>query len=196
MTPAHRLLRISTLALLVQACATESASGVWVSGRFLQQELGRWEQKLPPEKREAVRRLRTDSTALVHVREGEVTGRAHRGSASRVGSASDLECSTHPPSEGIDPNRNWDIIYDRAQQKRMEQRTNLPSPVESLLHHELLGHVVPALAHPEMIEIQRRGDERAKNELENHAIAEENEYRKLVRLPPVPSLPTPGEGRK
>jgi hypothetical protein len=66
-----------------------------------------------------------------------------------------------------------------------EQRYGLQSPIEALLHHEIVGHIVPVLAEPMWLK-------RPWLEIEAYAVARENEYRKHVGLELVPGrMPSP-----
>ena len=176
------------LVMLGLACVTDGASGFWISGKRLQGAVDNWERLSPPATRETIRKLKRDRTSLVHIKEGKIDNPDSRGAASTVamGDPIELGCDTHPDSSNIDGRRNWDVIYDRRLQEAKEQELKLPSPVEALLHHEIIGHIVPALEDPKIIDEARKSKAR-REQLEEEARQRENEYRSAVGLPPVPA---------
>lgn len=168
-------------------CASTGAYGFRVTGNGLQEEgLKSWEEKSPPEVREKIHALAEDQTSLFHFIRASLAGLPTRGTASTHASSSLAKrlCPLHPPSKGIRPERNWDVIYDQKVQEAEEKRLRLPSPLDALVHHEVMGHIVPYMADPGRFD-GSQGDE-SSQENEREAIQQENEYRRHVGLPLVP----------
>ena len=95
-------------------------------------------------------------------------------------------CLLHPRVLGISPERDWHVIYDAKLRADQEKRLGLPTPVEAILQHELIGHVLPVLLDPSLIGLVT-ADPELWEQHERHAIAAENRYRRHVGLPEVPS---------
>lgn len=178
----------AVIIFLASACATDTATGIWITGNDAQAGFDRWEATAPPETREMIQRLKKDRTLVIHIREGVVRGKS-RGASSSAGSPAAHKrngCFNHPPSDELDPRRNWDLVYDKKQQAQLEKESKLLSPTHVLLHHEIMGHILPALNDPTLIDAQDQGDEKVKIQIENRATEKENDYRKLLNLPLIP----------
>ena len=173
---------------LACACVTDQASGIRITGKRLDDGFQRWTASAPPQTRAKIKQLQSNQKGLIHLREGKIDDRRSRGTASLVSPRRPVseQCPNHPPSEGIDRRRNWDLVYDPELHRQREVELQFPSTLEALLHHEIMGHIVPALERPEIIDLQEHGDMSAKQEIEQHAIEEENNYRRAVKLPLIP----------
>ena len=183
-----RVLLLCGFVAVAPACVTDQASGIRITGKRLDDGFQRWTASAPPQTREKIKQLQSNQKGLIHLREGKINDRRSRGTASKVSLLRPLseQCPNHPPSADIDRRRNWDVIYDSELHRQREVELNFPSTLESLLHHEIMGHIVPALERPEIIDLQAHGDMRAKEEIEQQAIGEENTYRRAVNLPLIP----------
>lgn len=152
----------------------------------LEEGARKWRDQAPPTTRVTIDALVVDRTVLVHFIRADLTGRASRGTIALLAADDRAKayCSWHPVVEGIKPERDWDVIYDQKQAEREAKRLGLPHPLEALLHHEVMGHVLPVLRDPTLLRRIKR-DLRLKRENERYAIQQENEYRKHVGLPLV-----------
>lgn len=67
----------------------------------------------------------------------------------------------------------------------MGKALGIPHPVEVILHHEIMGHIVPVLQNPQLL--QRLLREKALwDVLERNAVETENRYRRRLGLPEMP----------
>jgi len=179
------LVSLVVLFSVTAACGTLSASGLRFTGNGLVDAAQRWGKTAPARDREAIRRLKSDRTLLIHVIRGKIERGKSRGTAAYRASnpLAKRQCILHPPSDGIEPERNWDVVYDEELQVSMERELRLASPLEALLHHELLGHIALILYQGQ--KVTNVGDD-AWWQAEDEAIRRENEYREAAHLPLVP----------
>ncbi len=94
-------------------------------------------------------------------------------------------CDTHPMIGEFAPKRNWDIAYDPERTKWFEEAHGIPSPPETVLYHEIFGHVLPGLMDPNIV-FMIVPDAGYKDTVECKALCIENRYRKQMGLPEVP----------
>jgi hypothetical protein len=180
----HKPRRIALVFLalsgMCQACSTPH-SGFRFTGDGTEAVFQNWRKQASPQTREAIDALNTDDKVLIHIIRGKIEGEVSRGTSAQLAAdpISKRACLMHPAPNGIKPHADWDIIWDEELQKRMEKKLKLQSPIEALLQHEILGHVIPAINDP--LKARKRT-----NENEDYAIQRENEYRQHVGLPLVP----------
>ena len=75
--------------------------------------------------------------------------------------------------------------YEEARlllEARGHGRHGLVNPIEALLHHEVIGHILPVLRDSELLR-RIKASLRLKQENERGAVQQENEYRAYVGLP-------------
>lgn len=168
-------------------CATPAASSFRFTGEGLEEGVRSWRKQAPPATRATIDTIVLDRTVLIHFVRGNLAGQPSRG-AIAVLAADDVakrQCLWHPVVAGIKPDRNWDLIYDPKRAEEETKRLGFVNPIEALLHHEVMGHILPILRDPDLLERIRR-DLRLKLENERSAVQQENEYRRHVGLPLVP----------
>lgn len=175
-----RAIVVVALLLGVSACETTSAGrrGAFrFTGDGVEAAFENWKKTAAPGDREVIDSLERDETLLIHVFRGKVQLSEARGSQSgySIGGYMRQQCLLHPASEGIATRRNWDVVLDEEQMLAADKRYNTRTTFEVLLHHEIIGHIVPRL----------KGVSGSGTEVEKTATRAENEYRKAVGLPPV-----------
>lgn len=175
-----RAIVVVALLLGVSACETTSAGrrGAFrFTGDGVEAAFENWRKTAAPKDRAVIDSLERDETLLIHVFRGRVRWRDARGSQSSYSSDAYMrtQCLLHPASQGVVEERDWDIILDADQMMAADKRNKTMTTFEVLLHHEIIGHIVPRF----------RGVTGSRKELENSAVHEENEYRKEIGLPPV-----------
>lgn len=168
-------------------CATGQAGSFRFTGAGMEDGVATMRQRAPPSLQVVIVELAQDRSSLFHFIRGNLAGMDTRGAAATL-ATTDLakeQCLLHPKSAGVKPKRNWDVIYDETEQRQEEKRSGLQNPLDALLLHELLGHIVPVMRDPPLIELVRES-QKLREENERDAIKIENEYRKHVGLPLVP----------
>ena len=110
------LVPLVVLVIVTPACGTIHASGLRFTGNDLADSARRWEETAPARARETIQRLKSDRTVLVHVIRGKVERGKSRGTAAYRASnpLAKQQCILHPPSDGIEPERDWDVIPDEG----------------------------------------------------------------------------------
>jgi hypothetical protein len=165
--------------LLACACSTTHSGSFKFSESDMTAAFGSWYAKAPPKTRATIDALDQDET--IHIIRGRVADKDSRGASSSPASSrpSRKQCIMHPATTALKPERDWDVVFDEELQQRQEAKLGLPNPVEALLQHEIMGHIVPALLDPSEIY-------NPSNDNEPKAVRQENDYRKHVGLPLVP----------
>jgi len=95
-------------------------------------------------------------------------------------------CLVHLKDPGIPWKRVWHVAYDPERTQEFEDKYGIPTPVEVILHHEILGHVLFWLTHPELLEEYLKAGRALDDPTEPGALAKENQYRKRNGHPVVP----------
>ena len=169
-------------ALMVLASACGPTKGSFrFTGAGLPEAFENWRRTATPKTRATIDALDNDPSLLIHVLRGRIKKRKTRGAWTSVAGSQDAieQCILHPPVDGVRWNRNFDVVWDEEQQRAMALELGLPSPVEALLQHEIMGHIIPVLLNPALAT-------RSVEDAEPEAIRQENEYRRHVGLPLVP----------
>ena len=192
-TRARPARRIALLAAIIgTACGTcggcaTPASSFYFTDEGLAEGARSWRRQAPPATQATIDTLVVDGTVLIHFVRGNLTGQPSRGSLSLPASSlrAKVYCLLHPAVKGIKPERNWDVVYDPKMAEAEAQRLGVVNPLEALLHHEVIGHILPVLQDPGLV--KRIGESlRLRDENERSAVQRENEYRRHVGLPLVP----------
>jgi hypothetical protein len=177
-----RIRRAVLFVLVASVCACETSrasrkGGFKFTGDGIEVAFNKWRATVPRRTRELIDAIDGDETLLIHVFRGKVQG-DHRGAQSAYASNEYMlsQCLMHPSSEGIPNKRNWDIIIDSTQMLEADERYHTVTTFDVLLHHEVIGHIVPHL----------EGRTGTREELEKLANRAENEYRKTAGLPLLP----------
>ena len=185
--PARRIALLA--AIICTACGTcggcaTPASSFYFTGEGLEEGAQSWRRQAPPATRATIDTLVVDRTVLIHFVRGNLSGEWARGAMSVPAShkRARQHCIFHPLSRGIMPERNWDVVYDQKQAEAEARRLGVVNPIEALLHHEVMGHILPILQDPDLLE-RIEADLKLKLANELSAVRVENEYRKYVGLP-------------
>jgi hypothetical protein len=170
--------------VLTSACSTAGGSFRF-TGSGMREAFESWKRTATPKARSTIEALDQDPSVLIHVIRGRLKKRS-RGGATMLAGSEDGHwyCTFHPAAPGVRPNRNFDVVYDEEQARRMADALHMATPIEAILQHEIMGHLLLVLLHPE-----QANDPGEENELE--AVRQENEYRLHVGLPPMPEPTAP-----
>ena len=171
-------------------CATAQSGSIWPTGQELEDGAKRWRKTARPEDQAVIDELIASHDLTIHLIVGNLAGFDTRGGASSLASDDfwNKTCFLHPKRDGVPPGRDWHVIYDPVARKEAEKRFGIAHPVEVILHHEIFGHILPALRDPRLIE-RVRNNPRLKKENERDAVEEENRYRRYLGLPELPPSP-------
>jgi hypothetical protein len=165
--------------LLASACSTAGGSFRF-TGSGMREAFESWKRTATPKTRSTIEALDEDPSILIHIIRGHIDEDSRGGASVFAGSKqAHQQCTLHPVAPGVRWSRNFDVIYDEEQQRRMAEARHLATPIEAILQHEIMGHIVPLLIHPELMNAPFEV-------LEREAVRQENEYRLHVGLPPVP----------
>ena len=195
------LLKVVLLAMAVGAsagCSSEDFnSPAWgpvregpfdIVGEGMHDNFTRWRDSLNDSDRAVFDQLmEPKEPLLIHV--FLATGRVpeSRGGASAPTSDDRMKqiCDIHPMIGDFEPMRNWDVAYDPEAAKAFEEAHGIPSPPETVLHHEIFGHVISSLGDPNIV-FMIVPDARYLDTAECRALFVENLYREQRELPEVP----------
>jgi hypothetical protein len=165
--------------LLASACGTASGSFRF-TGSGMREAFESWKRTATPKTRSTIEALDDDPSILIHVLRGRIEVDSRGGASMFAGSnQARRQCIFHPAASGVHWNRNFDVVYDEDQQRRMADARHIATPIEAILQHEIMGHIVPLLIAPERMNAPFEV-------LEREAVRQENEYRLHVGLPPAP----------
>jgi hypothetical protein len=165
--------------VLASACGTTTGSFRF-SDPGMRQAFENWKRTATPKTRSTINALDEDPSLLIHVIRGRIERPSRGGATVYAGSKlAHHQCIFHPAAPGVRWNRNFDVVYDEEQQRRMSVERNLPTPVEAILQHEIMGHVVPLLLDPAIANLPI-------DQSELQAVRQENEYRRHIGLVPIP----------
>jgi hypothetical protein len=173
--------------VLANACATTTRSFRF-TGDGMREAFESWRRTATPKTRSTIDALDEDPSILIHIIRGRIDVESRGGATTLAGfPPARKQCILHPSAPGVRWNRNFDIIYDEDQQRRMAKRLGFETPIEAILQHEVMGHIIPVIVNPALAT-------RSVEETEREAVLQENEYRGHVGLPLMPLPPDKTKG--
>jgi hypothetical protein len=180
----HRVLYVAACALLF-GC-TSSHKTFHFGAPELENGFNEWKRSVHLNDLAMIERLERDDTVIIHIINGQVSAQRTRGALSQHhrGDVAQRQCPLHPASSTVAVDSNWDVIYDHRAAAQIDREAGYHTPFSVILHHEVLGHIVPMLSMPSWAKEPR-------DVVETYAVQKENEYRQRLGLPlvPPPRLP-------